>query len=342
MSAVVPPPGWLDEIPLRRLVDAGLETSVAMPPGDRPLVEPGTAVLPGDLLLEHVRDRRVDEVEVRTPEGDRPLAGSRWAPAPGRRRHAEHQADGELLAPMPGKASRWRLVTGEHRAQITSSVAGIVIEVRPGAMIRLRIEGLALRGAFAAGASARGRLELATDPFGDLRPGGIDVGRTGSILVVGSRIDAEALTRARAMGVRGIVAASISGKDLRDFQASERRQRAALHVPEPFGVLALDGALKRTIATPVAALLERLAGREVALLVDPPALVFDGTGIDLPVVAPDWVRVRSGPNIGAEGRVLELVGLRRFAGGVHLEAARVELDGEAPIEMPLGDLERMG
>jgi len=342
VSAVVPPPGWLDEIPLRRLVDAGLETSVAMPPGDRPLVEPGTAVLPGDLLLEHVRDRRVDEVEVRTPEGDRPLAGSRWAPAPGRRRHAEHQTDGELLAPMPGKASRWRLVTGEHRAQITSSVAGIVIEVRPGAMIRLRIEGLALRGAFAAGASARGRLELATDPFGDLRPGGIDVGRTGSILVVGSRIDAEALTRARAMGVRGIVAASISGKDLRDFQASERRQRAALHVPEPFGVLALDGALKRTIATPVAALLERLAGREVALLVDPPALVFDGSGIDLPVVAADWVRVRSGPNIGAEGRVLELVGLRRFAGGVHLEAARVELDGEAPIEMPLGDLERMG
>ena len=98
MSAVVPPPGWLDEIPLRRLVDAGLETSVAMPPGDRPLVEPGTAVLPGDLLLEHVRDRRVDEVEVRTPEGDRPLAGSRWAPAPGRRRHAERRALGAACA----------------------------------------------------------------------------------------------------------------------------------------------------------------------------------------------------------------------------------------------------
>ena len=334
--------GWLDEVPLRRLVEAGLETSVPLPPGDRPLVEPGTVVAPGDMLLEHVRDRRVDEVEVRTADGERPLAGSRWAPAPGRRRHGEHAADGELLAPTPGKAGRWRLVTGEHRAQTTSSVAGIVIEVRPGAMIRLRIDGLALRGAFAAGASARGRLELATDPFGDLRPGGIDVGRTGSILVVGSRIDAEALTRARAMGVRGIVAASVASKDLRDFQASERRQRAALHVPEPFGVLALDGALKRTIATPVAALLERLAGREVALLVDPPSLVFDGTGIDLPEVAPDWVRVRSGPNLGAEGRVLELAGLRRFDGGVHLEAALVELEGEAPIEIPLGDLERRG
>lgn len=333
---------WLDEIPLRRLVEGGLETSVPLPPGDRPLVEPGAVVMPGDVLLEHVRDRRVDEVDVRTGEGDRPLAGSRWAPVPGRRRRSELQADGELLAPVPGKSSRWRLVTGEHRAQVSSAVQGIVVEVRPGAVIRIRVGGLAVRGAFAAGGSARGRLELATDPFGDLRPGGIDVGRTGSILVVGSRIDAEALTRARAMGVRGIVAASIAGKDLRDFQASERRQRAALHVPEPFGVLALDGAVKRPIATPIAALLERLAGHEVALLVDPPALVFDGTGVDLPDVAPDWVRVRNGPNAGATGRALELLGLRRFAGGVHLESALVALDGDASLEIPIGDLERLG
>jgi hypothetical protein len=333
---------WLEEIPRRRLVEAGLETSVPLPPGDRPLVEPGATVFAGDILLEHVRDPHVAEVDLRTGSSERPPAGSRWSPAPGRRRHGDRAQEGELLAPLPGRSSRWRLVTGDHRAQITTSVPGIVIEVRPGAMIRIRVEGLAIRGALAAGASARGRLELATDPFGDLRPGGIDVGRTGSILVVGSRIDAEALTRARAMGVHGIVAASIAGKELRDFQASEHRQRAALHVPEPFGVLALDGALKRPISTPLAALLERLAGREVALLVDPPALVFDATGIDLPEIAPDRVRVRSGPNAGAEGRALELVGLWRFAGGVHLEAARVELDGEAPIEIPLGDLERLG
>lgn len=332
----------LDEIPFRRLVEAAIETSVPLPPGDRAMVEPGSVVMPGDVLLEHMRDRRVAEADVRSADGDRPLAGSRWAPAPGRRHRAERRADGELLAPLPGKAQRWRLVTSEHRVEVTSSVAGIVIEVRPGAMIRLRVDGLAIRGAFAAGAPARGRLELATDPFGDLRPGGIDVGRTGSILVVGSRIDAEALTRARAMGVHGVVAASVAGKDLGEFHASERRQRAALHVPEPFGVLALDGTLKRPIATPVAALLERLAGREVALLVDPPALVFDGAGIVLPEVAPDWVRVRSGPNLGAEGRVVELVGLRRFSGGVHLEAAHVEIDGETPVELPLGDLERLG
>ena len=96
------------------------------------------------------------------------------------------------------------------------------------------------------------------------------------------------------MGVRGIVVATLPGKELRDFQASERRQRAALHPTQPFGVLVLDGAVRRPIASPVAALLERLAGPEVALLVDPPALVFDAEPVELPVA-----RRRTGSGSGA-------------------------------------------
>jgi len=334
------PARWLDEVPVRRIVEAGVETRVALPPGDRPLVDPGATILPGDALLEHLRDRRIDQVDVKAAGADRPLAGSRWSPIPGRRRRVRG-TEGELLAPLPGKGSRWRLVTGEHRVGVSAVVGGTVVEVRPGAEIRMRVDGLALRGAFAAGAAARGRLELATDPFGDLRPGGIDVGRAGSILVVGSRIDAEALTRARAMGVHGIVVASLPGKELRDFQASERRQRAALHQPEPFAVLVLDGAVRRPIATPVTTLLEHLAGREVAILIDPPALVFAAEASELPAVPADWVRVRSGPNAGAEGRLLGLAGLRRFAAGVHLEAASVAFDGEPAVDIPIGDLERL-
>ena len=333
--------GWFDEIPVRRLLDGGLEPRFPLPPGDRPLVDPGAAVLPGDPLLEHLRDRRIDEVTVPAGVAGQPIPGSRWAPTPGRR-HRDSDIEGELLAPLPGKGDRWRLVTGDHRVILPSPVAGVVTEVRPGAEIRLRPDGLVLRAAFAAGSPARGRLELATDPFGDLRPGGIDVGRAGSILVVGSRIDAEAITRARAMGVRGIVVATLPGKELRDFQASERRQRAALHAPPPFGVLALEGALRRSIPGPIMALLERFAGRDVALLVDPPALVFEGADGASAEVDPTWVRIRSGPNAGAEGRLVGPAGLRRFAAGVHLEAAFVELEGEGPLAVPLGDLERYG
>jgi len=332
-------PAWLDEVPVRRLLEDGLETRFPLPPGDRPLVEPGAAVLPGDPLLEHIRGRRIHDVEVHAGDAGRPMPGSRWAPAPGRRRR-DRELEGELLAPVPGKNDRWRLVTGDHRVVLPSPVAGLVTEVRPGAEICVRPHGRALRAAFAAGSAARGRLELATDPFGELRPGGIDVGRAGSILVVGSRIDAEALTRARAMGVRGIVVATLPGKELRDFQASERRQRAALHAIPPFGVLVLEGAIRRPIPGPVTALLERFAGQEVALLVDPPALVFEGEDPASVEIDRAWVRIRSGPNAGAEGRLLGPAGLRRFAAGVQLEAAFVELEGEPPLAVPLGDLER--
>lgn len=334
---------WMAEIPSRHLLEAGLEVSMPLPPGDRSLVEAGAAVAPGDPMLEHVLDPRVEGLAVRpTDEAPPPRAGARWSSArlTGRRQRGRPGIEGELLAPDPTQRDRWHVVTGDHRDEISSPIRGVVADVRPGAEIRIRASGRALRAAFAAGSATRGRLELATDPFGELRPGGIDVGRAGSILVVGSRIDAEALTRARAMGVRGIVVASLPGKELRDFLASERRQQAALHAMPPFGVLVLEGTVRRSIPGPLLALFTSLAGREVAILVDPPALVFDEPDLAPPVIPPDWVRIRSGPNAGAEGRVVGLSGRRRFASNVVLDAARVVIDGEPPLDVPLGDLER--
>jgi hypothetical protein len=326
---------------VRPLLEPAPEVRFPLPPGDRSMVEPGTVVLAGDPLLDHLRDRRIQETSTPADAAERPQAGDRTTPVAGRHRRAAGP-EGELLVPVPGKSHRWRLVTGEHRTPLRSPVAGTVTAVRAGAEVRVQPDGMALRAAFAAGSAARGRLELATDPFGELRPGGIDVGRVGCILVVGSRIDAEALTRARAMGVAGIIVASLPGKELRDFQASERRQRAGIHVAPPFGVLVLEGAIRRPIPTQVVALLNAAAGREVALLVDPPMLVFDGPEPELPPLDPAWVRVRSGPNAGAEGMLVGPAGLRRFAGGVMLESALVRLGDETPIAIPVGDLERFG
>lgn len=347
IPAQAPPAAdWLDEVPVRRLLDDALEARFSLGLGDRPMVALGATVSSGDPLVEHLRDRRIEEVVLPTRAADdpapAPVPGDRWSPTAGSsrlRRDAAHE--GELLSLVPGQKDRWRMVTGDQRDTVVAPVGGEVVAIRPGGELRLRVAGRALRGAFSAGSPTHGRLELATDPFGDLRPGGIDVGRAGSILVVGARIDAEALTRARAMGVRGIVVASLPGKDLRDFRASERRQRASLHQSPPFGVLVLDGTARRAIPTPVAGLLERLAGREVSLLIDPPALVFDGAGADLPAIEPDWVRIRSGAHAGSEGRLVGPAGLRRFERGIQLEAAFVAIEGLAPIPVPIGDLERL-
>jgi hypothetical protein len=142
------------------------------------------------------------------------------------------------------------------------------------------------------------------------------------------------------MGLRGVVVAGLAGKERRDFLASEARQRASLHRLPTFAVLVLDGAVRRRIASPIAAVLAALAGREVALVTDPPGLVFDEPAIEIPAAPEDLVRVRSGDRVGREGRWAGLAGLRRFADGTFLEAGWVRFEGDAPVAVPLADLER--
>jgi hypothetical protein len=79
------------------------------------------------------------------------------------------------------------------------------------------------------------------DPGEELRAAAIDVGATGRILVGGSRASAETLTRARAMGVAGIVLGGVLDKELRDFEAIQRRRREIGGMTGSFGVLLLEG-----------------------------------------------------------------------------------------------------
>jgi hypothetical protein len=330
-----------DLIPARQLILDDLVARFALTPGDQPLVASGDTIEPGDPLLERLRDPRLEDI----PRGNgevAPRSGGRWSgelAAGGLRRRASH-ADGELLAPLPGGGDRGWIVTGDHRDLVGSPVGGEVIDVAPGVGIRVRVRGRAIRGVLMTGSPTRGRLELATDPTGELRPGGIDVGRAGAILVVGARIDAEALTRARAMGVRGIVVASLAGKDLRDVVASERRQRAALHTAPPFGICVIEGAVRRSLPSPIVALFEGLSGKEIAIVGDPPSVVFDVPDVELPHLPADLVRVKHGPFAGREGRLEGLAGRRRFEAGTQLETAWVRLDETPPVALPISDLER--
>ena len=329
-----PPPGH-ELVPLASLVERPVDAWLALNPGDRPLVAAGESVLPGAPLAERLRDPRLIEVA----GGGHMRPGGRWAATPGgngRGRSGEPQ--GELLYESGG---RWRIASGEHPEPLDSPVAGIIRDVRAGQGIELRAAGAGLRGSFALGGSARGRLVVATDADGELLPRALDVGAAGAILVVGARIEAEALTRARAMGVRGVVVASLASKERRDFLASEARQRAALHRLPALAVLVLHGLVRRSISVPAMTLLEALAGQEVAIIGDPPRLVFDPEGIEIDGGFRDLVHVRSGPLAGQTGRWDGLAGLRRFAGGTHLEAGFVRFGSDPPIAVPLSDLERL-
>jgi hypothetical protein len=335
----------LDLVPSRRLGGRDLRIRFTLGIGDRPLVTPGTTVDAGTPLVERRTDVSLEDVAPRTRPGPFAPLGSISGPpetaVDADRRSgawigAAGGAAGELAFRVDG---RWRMAVGAPVETLEAPAEGVVREVRPGIELTVDVPGVALLGVQALGGPARGRLEIAASGDGETRPGAIDVGRAGAILVFDARVDAETLSRARAMGVRGIVVAALSDKDGRDFEASELRQRASLHRPAPFGVLVLDGTIRRPIAEPVLDLLRAHAGREVGLAADPPCLLL-GPGAAQPERDPVHVRIVHGPWAGREGRWEGLAGARRFRAGAHLEAGRVRFDDGTAAVVPLADLER--
>jgi hypothetical protein len=335
MRAVVAEAPGIELVARRRLLVSPVDAFFQLHPGDRSLVKEGEAVGRGQPILEHYREPRTLVIPARNGEGQ-PAPGDRAAPIGSRSRDGE-PLDGELLFRSGG---RWRVAGGDRPEPLESPVAGVVHEVRPGAGVTIRSTANAIMGRTVLAGPSWGKLQLATGPDGELRAQHVDVGMAGSIIVAGARMDAEALTRARAVGIRGIVVAALGIKEQRDFLASERRGRAGVHGLPPFGILVLDGASRRPIASPLMALFEAVEGGMVAIVGDPPALVIDDPSILLPTVPPDLVRVRSGPLAGAEGTWAGLAGPRRFPAGVTLEAAFVRFGGRPPVAIPLGDLER--
>jgi hypothetical protein len=335
-------------------------------PGDRAMVAPGDTVEPGTPIAERTleaefveigRIERTDQGKSR-PRGDgsspahvppgverrRPPVPGKWWVGGGERRGKPARAKGDprlagtLLFQSNG---RWSAAAGERHEIVDSPVAGIVIEARNAVEVTIQVAGSAVPGAIAAGEPSRGYLDVPRLTDGDLWASALDVGRAGAVVVAGSRLSAQAISRARAMSIRGLIAGSVGEGELRDLEASRQRQKASLAPSASFGLIALDGHGRRPLATPILALLAAMAGREVAIVTDPALLVFDDVEVPLPEVPPDWVRARSGPHAGREGRWLKSAGLYRFRGGIHLEAAVVRFDDDSGTTVvPVTDLER--
>ena len=108
--------------------------------------------------------------------------------------------------------------------------------------IEIRIAGALLHGVDGSGGAVHGELRVAVhDPADELRAAAIDVSATGRIIVGGSRASAETLTRARAMGVAGIVLGGVLDKELRDFEAIQRRRRQSGGAQGDFAIVLLEG-----------------------------------------------------------------------------------------------------
>lgn len=327
-------PYALAAVRARRLIVGRPRVRIALVPGDRPLVEAGARVARGEQLADRVRDARL--VETAAASGRSDLGPGSWLSAeharPGRR---ESAPAGEVLYEDAG---RRLLASGPHLDTLEAPAPAAIEAVEPGAAIVLELDGIGIGGRTLLGDVVHGPLTV-LPPDADPRLA-LDVGLAGAVVVLPGRADAEALTRARAMGIAGVVVGSLAERDRRDIAASEARQRSGLHRLAPFGVLVLDGFLRRPIAAPVRALFEALAGSVVGLAGDPPMLIADPPLGGFPVPPPDWVRVIGGTEAGREGRWLGPAGLRRFRAGIVADAAFVAFGDDAPVAIAVGDLER--
>ena len=175
------------------------------------VVRPGSVIEQGDVIARTGEGR-----EVRAPISGLLLGVS--------------GADGSaLLAPLGPEEP----VIGHVRGRVQNvDATAITVEV-PGVLVH---------GVGGTGSAVHGELTLAVhDPGEELRAAAIDVSATGKIVVGGSRASAETMTRAVAMGVAGIVLGGVLDKELRDFEAIQRRRREIGGLGGSFGVLLLEG-----------------------------------------------------------------------------------------------------
>lgn len=319
---------------------------------DRPLVAPGQRVELRQPIIGRFRDQEIVEIPttaavVGMHPGDVldqvpiPQSGRRARRGPAetyRARVLEHGRDGIT-----------RLVAASGEGTVLSPLSGFVEALVPG-RLDIRAEGLAVSGQVAWGRPSGGSIVIAAEaPDAETRATNIDAGVAGAILVVGSRIDIEAISKARAIGVAAIVSGGVAGHDMRQLAESELRQRAALQGAAPFAFIALGGYGRAGIPRHLWDLLVAAAGRPAGVMAESRQLIIGGDPVPLlsaATRAAGTVRVAGGERRDQEGRLVGLSGPRRWPGGAYAPGGFVEMEAADGILervcLPLSSLERLG
>lgn len=279
-------------------------------------VQPGALLEPGAVIAADDRGR-----EVRAPFA---LLYLGYDPEDGT----------ALVAPLGGNEP----VVGHVRGTVTG-VDGDGIEIE--------VAGALVSGVGGTGAAVHGELRIAVhDPTEELRAGAIDIDATGRIVVGGSRASAETLTRARAMGVAGIVLGGLLDKELRDFEAVQQRRRRIGGADSAFGVIVLEGYGKVGLDPGLFAWFRAHEGRMASLFGEAARLyVYDA---DPPPArrglprAGDRVIAHRRPNAGRTGELVRvLAGDQATSSGVMARSAIVRFDDGPMVTVPLANLEAL-
>lgn len=227
---------------------------------------------------------------------------------------------------------------------IVGHVRGEVTTLRRDA-VEVRVAGSALAGIGGSGGAVHGELRLGVRAPGDeLRAGAIDVGATGRIIVGGSRASAETLTRARAMGVAGIVLGGVLDKELRDFEATQHRRRQVGGLGGDLALILLEGFGKVGFDAGLFDWFRRHEGRMASLFGSTARLyVYDAEAPPARGALPgqgDRVLAHRRPYAGLGGQLVRLLeGLHASPSGVMGRAGLVRFEDGRTAVVPLANLE---
>jgi hypothetical protein len=227
---------------------------------------------------------------------------------------------------------------------IVGHVRGEVTRVDPDG-IEIRVAGALVAGVGGSGGAVHGELRVAVhEPGDELRAGAIDVGTTGRILVGGSRASAETLTRARAMGVAGIVLGGVLDKELRDFEVTQARRREMGREGGDFAVLLIEGFGKVGLDAGLFAWFRTHDGRMASLFGELAQLyVYDAGPPPVRRSLPrpgDRVIAHRRPYAGHGGVLVRVLpGLHTAPTGIGVRGGLVRFEDGVTAVMPLANLE---
>ena len=129
----------------------------------------------------------------------------------------------EVLSPITGVVESLSTVTGQvllreppRVLELLGYVDGLIVEVIPLQGVVVETNCSLVQGIFGIGGETRGEIVIAvTSPDEALEPRHLTPAMKGKVVVGGSFISSEALTRAKEVGVAGLVIGGIHDKDLR-------------------------------------------------------------------------------------------------------------------------------
>ena len=241
------------------------------------------------------------------------------APVDGRLVHRSYEGD-YYVAPMTGT---WTVRSAMDGTVVRSDDASVSVEG----------SAWCLGGIAAYGPDAFGELALGVDsPADELAPGRVDIRMQGKLVIGGARIAAEAITRAHACAVAGLVAGAAPAGGLRVVYGDEVTASGGPTVEDRPTILCLqgfgNGPLPLEIYVPLVAFSGHRAAIHVAsarLFVFAPALAIEASHkTPALVLSDDYGSVRP-----LEGDT-SLTGITRFPSDVYCEGLATK-DGVVPV-----------